>query len=122
MRARILAVVILLVLIALPLYLYYYFTTQRIASISVSAGSGTIFSVQMAGTFGMDGLPLMDKALLYQKDCIESCTLSPVIPATYTVTLTSSGKTTLTDTIAIDSGEKIIKSYGFSADVTFVPI
>ena len=48
MRARIFAIIILIVLVVIPFYLYYYFTTQKIASITLFAGSGVIFNAQLS--------------------------------------------------------------------------
>lgn len=122
MRARIFAIIILILLVALPLYLYYYFTTQKISSITIHAGSGIAFSVQLSGSFWVDWLPLMDKALFYTKDCIDTCVISPVLPARYMLGLTSTGKANISDTIIVNSGEKIYRSFLFQNDVSFVSI
>ena len=45
MRARIFAIIILIVLVVIPFYLY---TTQKIASITLFAGSGVIFNAQLS--------------------------------------------------------------------------
>jgi hypothetical protein len=51
MRARLLAFLTLILLIAIPAGIYYYFTTKQISRITVSAGTGSIFAVHLAGTF-----------------------------------------------------------------------
>lgn len=102
--------------------MYYYFTSEKIANITIHAGSGAVFLVQLHGSFWVDGLPLMDKALYYEKKCIESCVIDPVLPARYTLSLTSSGKAIISDTILVNMGEKISKVYHFENDISFAPV
>lgn len=122
MRARILAILILLVLLVIPASLYYYITTQNVARMTITVGEGNRYTAKLLGTFGLDGLPLADKALIYEKDCSDICIFSPIIPARYTLTLTSSGKTSLTDTLVIRTGDKIARSYVFTNDVIITPV
>ena len=117
MRARIFAIFILIILLVIPLSLYYYITTQKVANITIIVGEGNKYSAKLSGTFGINGLPLADKALIYDKDCTDICVFSPVIPARYTLTLMSSGKTTLTDAIILNTGDKITRSYTFTDDI-----
>ncbi len=122
MRARIFSIIILIVLVVIPFYLYYYFTTQKIASITLFAGSGVIFNAQLSWSFWVDWLPLADKALSYTKDCVTTCTISPILPARYTISLTSSGKASISDALIVNSGDKIARTYSFENDVTFVSL
>lgn len=64
----------------------------------------------------------MDKTLYYEKNCTESCVIDPILPARYTLALTSSGKATISDTIIVNSGEKIVKTYRFDNDISFAPV
>lgn len=121
MRARILAIFILLILLVIPVSIYYYITTQNVASITIAVGNGNKYTAKLLGSFGLNGLPLADKALLYEKDCIDVCTFSPIIPARYTLTLTSIGKATLTDIIVIDTGDKVTRSYVLTHDIIITP-
>ncbi len=107
---------------ALPAFLYFYFTTQKIAKITISTSSRVSFSVNLLGSFGVDGLPLADKFLSYQKKCTDICEISPILPARYTIILTASGKTTLTDSIVVNSGENITRTYIFNDDIQIVPV
>ena len=122
MRSRILAIIILILLVALPAFLYFYFTTHKIAKITISTSSRVSFSVNLLGSFGVDGLPLADKFLSYQKKCTDICEISPILPARYTIILTASGKTTLTDSIVVNSGENITRTYIFNDDIQIVPV
>ncbi|MBC7503907.1 hypothetical protein H7169_02965 [Candidatus Gracilibacteria bacterium] len=119
MRARFFSLVILILLVAVPIGAYYYFTNSQIASISISTGSGVVFVAQLSGSFELDGLPLADKALTYTQTCSGSCTISPILPAKYSLTLTASGMTTIADTFSIDTGEKIVRSYLFTDTMVF---
>ncbi len=122
MRARLLAVFILIILIVLPVSFYLYFTTKKIAKLIISASPWVSFSIKLIWTFWVDGLPLADKVLSYDKVCTDICTISPILPAKYMLTLTASGKTTLTDVVLINSGDEILKSYVFNDDIVLVPV
>ena len=119
MRARIIAVLILILLIGIPVWAYYYLTTREIASLSISAWTGSVFSVRLLGSWGIDGLPLADRALSYSQDCITECRISPILPARYTLTLTSSGSITLRDDISIDTGNELYRAYTLIRDISF---
>jgi hypothetical protein len=119
MRARILALFILILLIVIPAFAYYYFTSRSIASIGVSAGSGVIFTARLVGSFGVDGLPLADRALSYTQECISQCIFVPVLPARYVLTLVSSGQVDISDTIIVDTADQIDRSYVFTHDIIF---
>ncbi len=67
-------------------------------------------------------MPLADRMLSYEKNCIDSCTISPILPARYSLILTASGKTTISDNIIINSGEDISRNYILSDDILIVPI
>ncbi len=122
MRARILAIFILIIFIVLPLSLYWYFTTQKVATLMIRVPLWTSFRIELIGSFWVDGLPLADKFLSYQKDCTDTCIFSPILPARYTLTLTSSGKTSISDTIIVNSSEQIIKSYLLTDDIIITPV
>ncbi|MBC7498673.1 hypothetical protein H7170_03465 [Candidatus Gracilibacteria bacterium] len=119
MRARLLAFLILILLVAVPAFAYYYFTSRSIASLNISSGSGVVFTARLAGSFGVDGLPLADRALSYSQACISQCHISPILPARYTLTLMSSGQTDISDTLIINTADKITRSYLFTRDVMF---
>ena len=119
MRSRILAIIILLILIVIPIALYLYFTRQEIASLAIHGNTGSVFTAHLSGSFWVDGLPLADRVLTYESTCTENCTLSPILPAQYLLTLTSNGKTTITDHFVVNTGNKITKSYTFYDDAIF---
>ena len=118
MRARLLAFLILILLVAIPAGAYYYFTSRSIASLEISAGSGVIFTARLTGSFGVDGLPLADRALSYSQECVSQCSIAPILPARYTLTLVSSGQTDISDTILVDTADQLTRSYGFTRDIT----
>ena len=118
MRARLLAFLILIVLVAIPAGAYYYFTSRSIASLEISAGSGVIFTARLTGSFGVDGLPLADRALVYSQECISQCSITPILPARYTLTLVSSGQTDVSDIILVNTADQLTRSYGFTRDIT----
>lgn len=117
MRARLLAFIILIMLLAIPVFGYYYFTSRTIASIDIFAGSGIIFTAHLTGSFGLDGLPLADQALIYNQECISGCTITPILPARYTLTLTSSGKIDITDTLIVATADQLTRAYVFTRDI-----
>ncbi len=122
MRARILAIIILVVLLIIPISLYYYLTTHKVAKLSLHVSGWNGYSAHLIGTFWVDELPITDTMLAYQQDCLDVCIFSPILPARYTITLTASGKTTISDTIFINSGDQVSKSYIFSDDIIFTPV
>lgn len=122
MRARILAFLILVLLVLIPALAYYFFTSRSIASIDISAGSGVIFTARLVGSWGVDGLPLADRALSYNQDCTSRCMIAPVLPARYMLTLVSSGQVDIADTIIINTADQIIRSYSFTRDIVFTMI
>lgn len=117
MHARLLAFLILIVLVAIPAFGYYYFTSRAIASIEISAGSGVIFTARLTGSFGVDGLPLADRALSYSQGCVSRCLFTPILPARYTLTLVSSGQTDVSDTILVTTADQTTRSYAFTHDI-----
>lgn len=122
MRARFFAVFILFILVLLPVSVYMYFTTQKIATFTITASPGVDFSAQLVWSFGIDGLPLANKMLSYQKNCTDRCVFSPVLPAHYTLTITASGKTTLSDVVIVNSWDQVTRSYIFHDDITLTPM
>ena len=118
MRARFLAFLILTVLVVIPAGAYYYFTSRSIARLEISAGSGVIFMARLTGSFGVDGLPLADRALSYSQECISQCTFAPILPARYTLILVSSGQTDISDIVLVDTADQLTRSYGFTRDIT----
>ncbi|MBX9809770.1 hypothetical protein K2X92_05260 [Candidatus Gracilibacteria bacterium] len=119
MRARILAVIILVIFLIIPITLYWYLTTQKIATVSFTVPSQAEFSVKMVGTFGVDGLPLADTVLFYEKTCVSTCVIGPILPAKYSLTIASKDKISITDDISVDAGANIEKSYTLLEDVPF---
>jgi hypothetical protein len=117
MRARIFALVILTLLVIIPVWLYYHFTVSQIASVEIRTSSGSVFSVNMVGSWGIDGLPLADRALVYHEDCVSSCTISPVLPARYTLALTSSGHITIHETLSVNTAEQVSLQYILQDDI-----
>lgn len=122
MRARILAIIILILLIVLPVSLYYYLTKQKIAKLTLQVNGWVSYSAHLRWTFWVDGLPLADTMLSYQQDCIDVCIFSPILPARYTLTLTASWKTSLSDSISINTGDQIVRSYTLSDELIFTPV
>jgi hypothetical protein len=122
MRARILAGLILILLVVVPAWLYYHFTVRQVASIEIRVSSGSVFSVDMIGSFGIDGLPLADRALVYHQDCISSCMITPVLPARYNISITSSGQITLYDTVSINTADRVSREYVFQKDISLTPV
>ena len=89
MRARLYAVLILVLLIGIPAVLYWYFFTENTASLTVRTTGAGEFQIELAGTLDNDSLPLADRLLSVQKRCKTECTIAPIAPIRYTVTLTS---------------------------------
>ena len=119
MRARFFAFIILLLLVAIPGFVYYYFTSRSIARFDISVGSGVIFTARLVGSWGVDGLPLADRALIYSQECVSHCMFSPILPARYTLTLMSSGQVDISDTLIINTADQVTRSYGFTHDIIF---
>ena len=119
MRARILAIVILLVFLILPISFYWFFTTKKISSVTVSVAGTSEFSITLDGTFGLDGLPLADAMLSYEKNCINTCEITPVLPAVYTLNINSSWKTAIEDSIILSAWENIKRQYQMYDDFVF---
>ncbi len=119
MRARLFALLILIILLAIPAWAYYYFTSRSISWIDIFGGSGVIFTARLAGSFGVDGLPLADRALSYSQECITRCVIAPILPARYVLTLVSSGQTDISDTLIINTADRLTRSYSFTRDITF---
>ena len=122
MRARLLAVLILIVLLAIPVWVYYYLMNQEIAMLTISTGTGSAFSVELVWSWDIDGLPLADRALSYRQDCVWVCQIWPILPARYSLTLSSSGQIDIRDDIVINTGEKLSRSYTFIEDIRFIRI
>lgn len=122
MRARIFAGLILVLLLVVPAWLYYHFTVRQVASIEIRVSSGSVFSVDMIGSWGIDGLPLADRALSYHQECISSCMITPVLPAQYTITLTSSGQITIHDSISINTADRVSREYVFQKDISVTQV
>jgi hypothetical protein len=117
MRARLLAVIILLVLVALPLGFYWYFFTQKVASLSISVPSSESFQIELQGTFSSSWFPLADAFLDFRRTCIETCTIVPIPPAKYELTITSTGKVTIHDELEIQVWESLQRSYTLHHDL-----
>ena len=117
MRARLIAFLILILLVAIPGGAYYYFTSHSIARLEISVGSGVIFTARLTWSFGVDGLPLADRALTYTQDCISHCRIAPILPARYTLTLVSSGQTDISDTLIVSTADQLTRSYSFTRDI-----
>jgi hypothetical protein len=123
MSPRILALIILIIFLGIPAGAYYYYTERSVSSIEISVENAENYRVDLQGTLKARYLPLADKLLKFSDDCTGICTIGPIAPLDYQITLTSSGRVTLTDTIELQSGEKKILKYQFSLDpeISVVP-
>ncbi len=117
MRARALAVIILCVLVWIPLFLYWYFFTQKVSSVSIAVSDNLPFTLDLQGTLSSSWLPLADKFLHFQEICVSSCTLSPVPPVKYSLTITSTGRVDIHEDFTLDSGESRKLLYTLNNDI-----
>ena len=122
MRSRILAIIILIIFLVIPILLYWFFTTQKISSVTITVSWASQFLVKIDGTFGLDGLPLADSVLTYEKECIEICEITPVLPAIYQIVMSASWKSLIEDSIILNAGEKVTRQYVMHDDFSFTKV
>ena len=106
MRIKIFAILLLLLLVGLPVWLYWYIFSVHTSGIIFLADRDQIFRVKLVGNFSFEYFPLFDKVFHYESTCQGSCIFRPVPPLTYTLTLTASGYTPITDDIALSFSEE----------------
>ena len=119
MRSRIFAIIILIIFLVIPISLYWFFTTQKISSVTIIVSWASQFWVKIDGTFALDGLPLADSVLSYEKECVEICEITPVLPAIYQIVVSASWKSLIEDSIVLNTGEKIKRQYQMHDDFVF---
>ena len=117
MRARLSALLILLVCIGIPAWLYWYFFRQQVASIHLIIPEGISYHVTLQWKLQNDSLPLADKLIRIERECLWTCVISPVAPIRYDLMLTSSGKVNITDNIALTVSEQKFLNYAFREDI-----
>jgi hypothetical protein len=121
MRSRLAALLILISLLAVPAWLYWYFFVSQVASVMISVPPWIPYRVLLAGTLDNKALPLADKLIRIERDCIWNCLLSPIAPIWYTLTLTSPGQRTITDDITLVTWESKSLSYVFQWESLIEP-
>lgn len=62
-------------------------------------------------------MPLADKMLSYEQNCTDSCIVSPIIPANYTLLIKQSGKIDIHDEINMPAGSNLERKYIARNDV-----
>ncbi len=122
MRSRFLAFLILVAVISIPVWIYWYFFTKNTASLTVSVGGDDAFSLRLEWTLDNDNLPLADRFLVLEKECIKICTISPIAPVKYNLSIMSSEKTTIEDMIVIWMDEDKVVSYNLVDEITLESI
>jgi hypothetical protein len=105
MRPRFLALLILGIFTLLPGTLYWYFYRENISAIIFKNPQNINYRVRLEGRFSLSYFPLLDRVFVYESLCRDACIFSPLPPLRYELTLMSSGRVTVTDSIELDSGE-----------------
>lgn len=111
MRARVLAFVILLILLGIPSLLYWYFFSKQTSSFRVETNISSQIHVELQGTISDSFLPLADKFLVFQKDCLGVCEFSSIPPVEYKISVTAPGMIDMHDTQKVHPGESKKASY-----------
>lgn len=121
MRARLLALSILWLILSIPLAIYWFFSSQYTSSLILTVDADISFSLRLEGDMGQQRLPLMDQLLVIERECMRTCTISPIAPIGYTLTITSPGKITITDQIRIETRTQKQLSYQLSNELILDP-
>ncbi len=122
MRARIITFLFLVFFISIPVFAYWYFMVRTQSLITFNSAPDTKFNVELHGTFSYKYLPLADTFLSYNEECITSCTLWPLPPALYKITISSSGNVRQESEWVLASNEEKKVEYRILKDITILPI
>lgn len=101
MRARLSALLFLVLMISIPGLVYWYFFMKNTASVEFIIADGVEFTVVLDGNMQNESLPLADNLIHIERTCIGRCRIEPIAPIAYTLTLSSTGKTSISDTLEI---------------------
>jgi hypothetical protein len=121
MRARLLSLIILLAFLALPAWIYWFFFRSQIASLQVSVSGSIPYHVSLIGKLDTRSLPLADTLIHIERDCVWTCVFSPIAPIHYSLSLTSTGKVSLTDDIMLAISETKTLTYDLKWDISIEP-
>ena len=121
MRARFMALAILFLIFSIPAWIYWYFFSKNTSSLTIMTDDDSVFFVRLEWTIDNEYLPLADQLLLIERECSGVCTISPLAPVRYALTLTSSGKVDIKDTIVIWVDKSATLSYTLYDEVQLTP-
>ena len=122
MRTRIITLLVLLFFLSIPLVGYWFFMIQKVSSLTVTTSEEVDFSVELHGSFKYSLLPLADTFLEFKQECHKTCILSPLPPAEYNVTFSSTGKISTISRLILSRGEKQSLKYDILSDISLTPM
>ncbi len=118
MRTRIIAFVFLMAALALPLFLYWYFMVREESTLAfIPSDSNASYTVKLKWTLNYSLLPLADKFLEFKKECRGECTLWPLPPVDYEVSITSTGNMSVVQTRTVVWGSHESISFEILPDI-----
>ena len=115
---RILALTILFILASWIAGFYWYFFAMNRTSLVLYFTPNTIpVEVTLAGQNTNPASKVLDNVLNLQKNCLNTCTFSPIPPWSYMVTLSISGHIIKTDSISLQIDKENIFTYNVNIPV-----
>jgi hypothetical protein len=79
------------------------------------------FHIDLHGSLHVKYLPLADKFLSYSYNCSTTCTIGPIPPAEYEMSLTSTGSIPISDTLELPLGKTLEKQYSLVHELLVTP-
>lgn len=119
MRARLFALLILVLIIGIPTGIYWYFFTKNTASLTLSVVPKSSFIIQLDGIIDNKNLPLIDGLIHIDRQCTDTCTISPIAPLPYRLTIKSPWKSPIQADIDVWVNENKILTYTLLDEVVF---